>query len=132
MKINEVRELSTSELKEKLYSLKEQLFELRRKKAVGALERGEDVITVRKDMMSSRPISSKLVISSMSSVQAKVMVIPVLSNVGINTLVQKVMVPVTTEVKVPSPITVVTTTASCQVNTCPVTTVMNPQQCSTN
>ena len=50
MKINEVRELSTSELKEKLYSLKEQLFELRRKKAVGAPERGEDVITVRKDI----------------------------------------------------------------------------------
>ena len=50
MKINEVRELSTSELKEKLYSLKEQLFELRRKKAVGALERGEDVIAVRKDI----------------------------------------------------------------------------------
>ena len=43
MKINEVRELSTSELKEKLYSLN-------RKKAVGALERGEDVITVRKDI----------------------------------------------------------------------------------
>ena len=39
MKINEVRELSTSELKEKLYSLN-----------VGALERGEDVITVRKDI----------------------------------------------------------------------------------
>ena len=46
----EVRELSTSELKEKLYSLKEQLFELRRKKAVGALERGEDVIGVRRDI----------------------------------------------------------------------------------
>jgi len=50
MKINEVRELSTAELKEKLYSLKEQLFELRRKKAVGSLERGEDVIAVRKDI----------------------------------------------------------------------------------
>jgi len=50
MKISEVRELSTSELKEKLYSLREQLFELRRKKAVGNLERGEDVITVRKDI----------------------------------------------------------------------------------
>ena len=50
MKINEVRELSTAELKEKLYSLTEQLFELRRKKAVGALERGEDVIAVRKDI----------------------------------------------------------------------------------
>ncbi len=50
MKINEVRELSTPELKEKLYSLKEQLFELRRKKAVGALERPEEVIGVRKDI----------------------------------------------------------------------------------
>ena len=50
MKINEVRELSTNELKEKLYSLKEQLFELRRKKAVGALVRGEEVIGVRKDI----------------------------------------------------------------------------------
>ena len=50
MKINEVRELTTPELKEKLYSLQEQLFELRRKKAVGALERGEDVIAVRKDI----------------------------------------------------------------------------------
>ena len=50
MKINEVREMSNAELKEKLYSLKEQLFELRRKKSVGALERGEDVITVRRDI----------------------------------------------------------------------------------
>ena len=39
-----------AELKEKLYSLKEQLFELRRKKAVGALEKPEDVIGVRKDI----------------------------------------------------------------------------------
>lgn len=50
MKINEVRELTTPELKEKLYSLKENLFELKRKKAVGSLERGEDVIVVRKDI----------------------------------------------------------------------------------
>ena len=50
MKINEVRELTTAELKEKLYSLKEQLFELRRKKAVGALEKPEDVSGVRKDI----------------------------------------------------------------------------------
>ena len=50
MKISEVREMTTSELKEKLYSLKEQLFELRRKKAVGTLERGEEVIGVRKDI----------------------------------------------------------------------------------
>ncbi len=50
MKIKEVREMSNNELKEKLYSLKEQLFELRRKKSVGTLERGEDVITVRRDI----------------------------------------------------------------------------------
>jgi len=50
MKISDVRAMSTSELKEKLYALKEQLFELKRKKAVGSLERGEDVITVRKDI----------------------------------------------------------------------------------
>lgn len=50
MKIKEVRELSNAELNEKLYSLKEQLFELRRKKAVGALERPEQVRGVRKDI----------------------------------------------------------------------------------
>lgn len=50
MKVSEIREMSTGDLKEKLYSLKEQLFELRRKKSVGTLERGEDVITVRKDI----------------------------------------------------------------------------------
>lgn len=50
MKINEVRELSNTDLSEKLYALKEQLFELRRKKAVGALEHGEEVRRVRKDI----------------------------------------------------------------------------------
>ena len=50
MKISEVRDLSTQELNEKLYSLREQLFELRRKKAVGALEHGEEVARVRKDI----------------------------------------------------------------------------------
>jgi len=50
MKISEVRELNDTELKQKLYDLKEQMFELRRKKAVGNLERGEDVISVRKDI----------------------------------------------------------------------------------
>jgi large subunit ribosomal protein L29 len=50
MKISEVREIPTSELEQKLYALKEQLFELRRKKAVGALEHGEEVARVRKDI----------------------------------------------------------------------------------
>lgn len=50
MKIKEVRDLTNAELKDKLYALSQQLFELRRKKAVGALERGEDVIGIRKDI----------------------------------------------------------------------------------
>lgn len=50
MKVNEIREMSKSELDLKVYQLKEQLFELRRKKAVGALERGEEVTRVRKDI----------------------------------------------------------------------------------
>ncbi|MCD8209608.1 MAG: 50S ribosomal protein L29 [Coprobacillus sp.] len=50
MRISEVRALSTEELSETLYSLKEQLFDLRRKKAVGGLERGEDITEVRRDI----------------------------------------------------------------------------------
>ncbi len=50
MKISEVRELTNEELNEKLYSLKEELFNLRRKKAVGQLEHGEEVRNVRKDI----------------------------------------------------------------------------------
>ena len=50
MKIKEVRDLTNAELKDKLYALSQQLFELRRKKAVGTLERGEEVIGVRKDI----------------------------------------------------------------------------------
>ena len=50
MRIDEVRELSDKELSEKLYSLKEQLFNLRRQKAIGQLEHGEEVRKVRKDI----------------------------------------------------------------------------------
>ncbi|MDY0101023.1 MAG: 50S ribosomal protein L29 [Bacilli bacterium] len=50
MKIKELREMSNEELKEKVYLLKEQLFHLRRKKAVGQLERGEEIRQVRKDI----------------------------------------------------------------------------------
>ena len=50
MKVNELRELSASELDEKIYSLKEELFNLRRRKAVGQLEHGEEVRRVRKDI----------------------------------------------------------------------------------
>ncbi len=50
MKIKDVRELTNEELNDKVYSLKEELFNLRRKKAVGSLEHGEDVRRVRKDI----------------------------------------------------------------------------------
>lgn len=50
MKVNEFREMSNEELTEKIYSLKEELFNLRRKKAVGQLEHGEEVRRVRKDI----------------------------------------------------------------------------------
>ncbi|MCQ2795384.1 MAG: 50S ribosomal protein L29 [Bacilli bacterium] len=50
MKIEDVKALPTDELKEKLYALKEELFNLRRKKAVGQLEHGEQIRGVRKDI----------------------------------------------------------------------------------
>ncbi len=50
MKINEVRELSSEELNQKIYSLKEELFNLRRKKAVGQLENLNEIKRVRKDI----------------------------------------------------------------------------------
>lgn len=50
MKIAELRELTDVELSEKIYSLKEELFNLRRRKAVGQLEHGEEVRRVRKDI----------------------------------------------------------------------------------
>ena len=50
MKIEDIKALPTDELKEKLYSLKEELFNLRRKKAVGQLEHAEQVRGIRKDI----------------------------------------------------------------------------------
>jgi len=50
MKVKEFREMSNEELNAKVYSLKEELFNLRRKKAVGQLEHGEEVNRVRKDI----------------------------------------------------------------------------------
>lgn len=50
MKIEDVKALPNDELKEKLYALKEELFNLRRKKAVGQLEHGEQIRGVRKDI----------------------------------------------------------------------------------
>jgi len=50
MKVADLRELTDAELNEKIYSLKEELFNLRRRKAVGQLEHGEEVRRVRKDI----------------------------------------------------------------------------------
>lgn len=50
MKIKDVRELSTEELNNQIYSLKEELFNLKRKKAVGSLENNLEVRRVRKDI----------------------------------------------------------------------------------
>lgn len=50
MKIDEVRTKSTEELDNEIYSLKEKLFNLRRKKAVGQLENLSEIKRVRKDI----------------------------------------------------------------------------------
>ncbi len=50
MNIKEIRELSPAELDENLASLRQKLFDLRRQKAVGQLEHGEEVRSVRKQI----------------------------------------------------------------------------------
>ncbi|MFA6755298.1 MAG: 50S ribosomal protein L29 [Bacilli bacterium] len=50
MKIEEVRKLSIEDINKNIYSLKEQLFNLRRKKAVGQLEQASEIKRVRKDI----------------------------------------------------------------------------------
>ena len=56
MKVTEFREMSNEELNEKVYLLKEELFNLRRKKAVGQLEHGEEVRRVRKDIARAKMV----------------------------------------------------------------------------
>ena len=50
MKLKEIRELSTEELNAKIYELKEQLFNDRRKQAVGQLVNGKALTNARKDI----------------------------------------------------------------------------------
>ena len=50
MKINEVRELSTPELEEKLQELKQELFNLRFQKAVNQLENPKKIGDVKKSI----------------------------------------------------------------------------------
>ena len=56
MEVKEFRELSVKEHDEKLYDLRAQLFELRRKKAVGQLEHGEEIRAVRKDIAKAETV----------------------------------------------------------------------------
>lgn len=50
MEVKEFREMTPEELNDKIYELKQQLFELRRQKAVGQLEHGEQAHYLRKDL----------------------------------------------------------------------------------
>lgn len=50
MKINDIKAMSNDELNNKVYLLKEELFHLRRKKAVGQLQHAEQVKGIRKDI----------------------------------------------------------------------------------
>lgn len=50
MKIEEIKKMSTEDLNGKVYSLKEEYYDLRRKKAVGQLENVKHVKEVRKDI----------------------------------------------------------------------------------
>jgi large subunit ribosomal protein L29 len=56
MEVKELRELNPQELDDKIYELKSQLFELRRKKAVGQLEHGEQLHTIRKDIAKAKTV----------------------------------------------------------------------------
>lgn len=56
MQVKELRELTPEELNAKIYEFKEQLFELRRKKAVGQLEHGEEIRAVRKDIAKAETV----------------------------------------------------------------------------
>ena len=56
MEIKERRELTPEQLDAKIYELQEQLFELRRKKAVGNLEHGEQLHYVRKDLAKAKTV----------------------------------------------------------------------------
>ena len=56
MDIKDIRALSGEELNEKIYELKSQLFELRRRKAVGNLEHGEQIKVLRKDLAKAETV----------------------------------------------------------------------------
>ena len=56
MEIKDIRALTPQELDAKIYELKAQLFELRRKKAVGNLENGNVIRGARKDLAKAETV----------------------------------------------------------------------------
>jgi large subunit ribosomal protein L29 len=50
LKLKDIRDMNLTALNEKVYSLKEQLFNLRRQQAVGQLKNGKDLTSIRKDI----------------------------------------------------------------------------------
>lgn len=50
LKLKDIRDMNTTELEAQVYSLKEQLFNLRRQQAVGQLKNGKDLTSIRKDI----------------------------------------------------------------------------------
>lgn len=50
MKLSEIRDMNVTQLNEKVYALKEELFNLRRRQAVGQLEKGKEITNIRKDI----------------------------------------------------------------------------------
>jgi large subunit ribosomal protein L29 len=50
LKLKDIRDMNTTDLEAKVYSLKEQLFNLRRQQAVGQLKNGKDLTSIRKDI----------------------------------------------------------------------------------
>ena len=56
MEIKEFRALTPEELDEKIYEFKSELFELRRKKATGTLEKPEQMHAVRKDLAKAQTV----------------------------------------------------------------------------
>lgn len=56
MEVKEFRQMTPTELNDKIYQLKQELFELRRKKAVGQLEHGEQMHYLRKDLAKAETV----------------------------------------------------------------------------
>ena len=50
MTIKEIRELNATELQDKIYTLKEELFKLRGQQATGQLKNGKEMTKIRKDI----------------------------------------------------------------------------------